>query len=274
MNVVEQLIGHIERGEHEAAQAIASTLSAGGHALGHVAQQAVNAARTGVAPAIIGAMLGGLPGAVIGGGLGRGAGGGRRRPPHPAYGAGGYVGCSIDPKSGMTQGPGEEFTFSSRLQFTGAQAVATDLGDFFTTAASDDMSANNKFDFDFEVDEARLIVGVTYSTAVAATGTELASILGMKLVERRYKQQEQYQLALPELAPIVYFNGALGTPTATAPAAVAAIFTVKPEESYTVWGRRYKNQEQWQLVARTNRAFTVPTNATLDLNLQLRGRRL
>jgi len=294
MNVLEQGQALIERGAHDAAQAVADAAKASGDAAGHVLHEAIKAGRAGLPAAAIGAILAGPMGAALGGafgafghspagrGKGKGLTGGRagktimpfRPVGHPGYGLGGYCGCAVDPKTGETVGEGEAFTFSSRLQLTGAQAINTDLGDFFTTAATSDLVTNNQFPFDFEVDEATLTLGVTYSTAVAATGSELASLLSLKLIERKYNSQEHYQLAIPELGPTAYYNGTLGTPTATAPASAAAIFHVAPEDIYVPWGRRYESTEQWQLVIRTPRAFTLAANTTFDLNLQLRGRRI
>lgn len=246
----------VQQGEHDVARAIVD-----------------EAERTGKEGAALGrSLINRLPGHLGSKIFGGGRATMPRRPPHPGYGQGGYCECSTDPKTGMpSQQDGEVFTYSARLQLTGAQAIATDLGDFFTTAASDDLSSNNQFPFDFAVDEALLIAGITYSTAVAATGTELASFAALKLIERRFKSEEQYQLTVTDLKPLVYWNGTLGTPTATAPAALASVVQLDPH--YVPWGRRYPVNGQWQLVLRTNRAFTVPANATLDLNLQLRGRR-
>lgn len=185
-----------------------------------------------------------------------------------------YGTCSgIDPRTGELAA-GEAFTFSSRLQLSGAQAINTDLGDFFTTTATSDLVTNNQFPFTWDVDEASLTVGVTYSTAVAATGTEMSSLLSLKLIERKYNSQEQYQLTVQELAPLLYYNGTLGTPTATAPAGVAAVFDIDPSQIFVPWGRHYESTEQWQLVLRTPRAFTIVASATVDLTLNLRGRRI
>jgi len=295
---LEDAARELSRGADHVADAIGDAAIAAGDAGGHVIKEGVRAFRRGVPGAIVGGLLGGPAGALALGGLGAfrgGRGGGRgdkgltgaRTPPLqgraiipmprlpvPGYGRDGYCACSVDPKTGEMHGAGESFTFSSRLQFTGAQAVNTDLGDFFTTAATTDLVTNNQFPFDFDVDEAAITMGITYSTAVAATGTELASLLSLKLIERKYNSQEQYQLSVVELAPTVYYNGTLGTPTATAPAAAATIYQVQPENIYVPWGRRYKSTEQWQLVVRTPRAFTVVAAATFDLNVQLRGRRV
>lgn len=227
-------------------------------------------------PGYLAALMAGPFGPIAAASLGRHVGGGKATRPkmrgpaviRPLGKNNGYQ-CGLDPTTGQPMEGREPFTFKSRLQLSGAQATATDLGDFFTTAASTDLSSNNAFAFTFDVDDASLFISNNYNNAVGALVETVAVIMGLKLIERRYNAQEQWQFGLEEFEPVISTQGNSGTPTATAPAKGDAIFEI--DSAWVPFDMRYVTQEQWQIVLRTIRAFTPV--GLLDSTLGLRGTR-
>lgn len=183
----------------------------------------------------------------------------KKRPPRPMDPK--YT-CNWDSKTGNVAGGYEIFPLISRLNVAaGAQAINTDLGDWFTTAASSDLTTNNQFPFEFDADEAKVF---TSSGLAAAFIETLAVIAGLKIFERVNTSQELAQYSVTDLSQA---HNVCGLVTS---GAAAASMEVDPdgvpfEAHYTT------RMGGLQMALRTIRAFT--SVSTQDWTIVLTGTR-
>lgn len=206
----------------------------------------------------------------LGGGRGLFGGGGgksrpKARPPHKDYS------CGYDPQTGLPSEGREPFTFKSRLQLAaGAQSATADLGDFFTTAATSDLTTNNQFPFTYDVDLANLVITANNNLVLTALVETIAVLNGLKLIERKFNSQEQWQYGPEDFGALFTAEGTHGTASATV-AVAARNLTYDMTDPWVDYEMRYVANEQWQMAIRNIRAFT--SVGLVDLTLSFKGHR-
>lgn len=259
------LIRAAEDGATDVGEAIVRDAEKAGEGAGKVAREVWNAAKKNPAAAALAiGPLGLLPRAVdeVGGrvkGTDQGGGSRKKRPPRPIDTN--YV-CGRDRETGYAIAGREIFPFMSRLNVAaGAQAINTDLGDWFTTAASSDLTTNNQFPFEFDADEVKVFISAGLAAAYIET---LAVMAGLKVFERVNTTQELAQYSITDLA-LTY--AAMGVVTSG-----GAATAVEVDPDGCPWEAHYTTRMGGLAeVLRTIRAYTSVTSQ--DWTLILTGTR-
>jgi hypothetical protein len=170
-------------------------------------EKGVKAGVKGIAKAgsdLAGAILGplGMAGLFLGKGIG---GKFKRGPKRPKD----ISGVRVDPRTGecmeSEDGVGREpFVLVSRLQLAaGAQSATASLGDFFTTTACGQITANNTIPGDVQIEEAKVMIGVN---SVANPTENVAALAGFYLIEKK-NTREVARYSITDLGACVGYNG-------------------------------------------------------------------